>query len=486
MDRYIKKIRQAVPDGDIWIKESTYAQTEGLRAIYATAEEKECLIVDGCKAFLFEGEAVNGIKVCPLNHGNRLALNREISYTKPQAIGTEAASFGCGDRLGLANAGQLAAVRQTRVKPVLAQQSLRELYLTGRSYDDVIDAASWAVFKSGYREGYGADGDHLKTKQEVEAALEHGCSMITLDCSGVLRKPPVRAEALSQAYGQIPAGKRLILEEEYLNLTHAASIGISFTRQTWMEVLVTYLDPVELAEEIYMELIRSRGRRIDYEISLDETVHTTSAAAHYFVARELKKRHVRISSIAPKFVGEFQKGIDYIGDTESFRRNLRIHCAVAACYGHKVSIHSGSDKFRVFPVIADETKGLFHVKTSGTSWLEAVRVIARNAPDLYRRMHRKALEHLEEARSYYKVDCDVSAIRPLDRTADDELPAYIEQVDSRQLMHIAYGILLNDTEMHDAIYEFLKKNEKMYEMQVKQHIEKHLKSLGCLRQLTDN
>ena len=151
-----------------------------------------------------------------------------------------------------------------------------------------------------------------------------------------------------------------------------------------------------------------------------------------------------------------------------------------------MSIHSGSDKFRVFPVIADETKGLFHVKTSGTSWLEAVRVIARNAPDLYRRMHRKALEHLEEARSYYKVDCDVSAIRPLDRTADDELPAYIEQVDSRQLMHIAYGILLNDTEMHDAIYEFLKKNEKMYEMQVKQHIEKHLKSLGCLRQLTDN
>ncbi len=480
MDRYIVKIRQAMPDGDIWIKESTYAQTEGLRAIYATAAEKECLIVDGCKAFLFEGEAVGGIKICPLNHANRLVLNMEIGYTRPQAIGAATASFGCGDRLGLANAGQLAAVRQTRVKPVLAQQSLRELYLTGRSYDDVIDAASWAVFKSGYREGYGADGDHLKTKQEVEAALEHGCSMITLDCSGVLKEPPAQAEALSRAYERIPARKRLILEEEYLNLTHAASIGITYTRQTWMEILVTYLDAVELAEEIYMELICSRGRRIDYEISLDETVHTTSAAAHYFVARELKKRHVRISSIAPKFVGEFQKGIDYIGATESFRRNLRIHCVVAACYGHKVSIHSGSDKFRVFPVIADETKGLFHVKTSGTSWLEAVRVIARNAPDLYRRMHRIALEHLEEARSYYKVNCDVSAIRPLSKTADDELPAYIEQADSRQLMHIAYGILLSDTEMHDAIHEFLKKNEKIYDMQVKQHMEKHLKSLGCL------
>ncbi|KMZ53778.1 tagaturonate epimerase family protein [Dorea sp. D27] len=480
MDRYIEKIRQAMPDGDIWIKESTYAQTEGLRAIYATAAEKECLIVDGCKAFLFEGETVNGIKICPLNHINRLALNMEIGYTRPQSIGAETASFGCGDRLGLANEGQLAAVRRTRVKPVLAQQSLRELDLTGRSYDDVIDAASWAVFKAGYREGYGADGDHLKTKQEVEAALEHGCSMITLDCSDVLREPPVQAEALSRAYDQIPDKKRLILEEEYRNLPHAASIGVTYTRQTWMEVLVTYLDALELAEEIYVELIRSRGRRIDYEISLDETAHTTSAAAHYFVARELKKRHVRISSIAPKFIGEFQKGIDYIGDTEDFRRNLRMHCKVAACFGHKVSIHSGSDKFKVFPVIADETKGLFHVKTSGTSWLEAVRVIAGSSPDLYRRMHRKALEHLDEARSYYEVNCDMSAVRPLDTAADDELPAYIEQVDSRQLMHITYGILLNDTEMHDAIYEFLKKNEKIYEMQVKRHMEKHLKSLGCL------
>jgi len=480
MDRYIGKIRQAMPGGDIWIKESTYAQAEGLRAIYATAAEKECLIVDGCKAFLFEGEAVDGIKICPLNHANRLVLNMEIGYTRPQAIGAETASFGCGDRLGLANEGQLAAVRKTKVKPVLAQQSLRELDLTGRSYDDVIDAASWAVFKAGYREGYGADGDHLKTKQEVEVALEHGCSMITLDCSGVLREPPAQAAVLSREYEQIPAKKRLPLEKEYLNAAQAASIGVTYTRQTWMEVLVTYLDAVELAEEIYMELIRSRGRRIDYEISLDETVHTTSAAAHYFVARELKKRHVRISSIAPKFVGEFQKGIDYIGDTEGFRHNLRIHCTVAACLGHKVSIHSGSDKFKVFPVIADETKGLFHVKTSGTSWLEAVRVIARNAPDLYRRMHRKALEHLEEARSCYKVNCDLSAVRPIDMAADDELSVYLEQNHSRQLMHITYGILLKDTEMHDEIYEFLKKNIKMYEMQVKQHIEKHLTSLGCL------
>lgn len=480
MDRYIGKIRQAMPDGDIWIKESTYAQTEGLRAIYATAAEKECLIVDGCKAFLFEGEAVNGIKVCPLNHANRLVLNMEIGYTRPQAIGAETASFGCGDRLGLANEGQLAAVRRTRVKPVLAQQSLRELDLTGRSYDDVIDVASWAVFKAGYREGYGADGDHLKTKQEVEAALEHGCSMITLDCSGVLKEPPVQAAVLSRAYEQIPAKKRLTLEKEYLNAAQAASIGVTYTRQTWMEILVTYLDAVELAEEVYVELIRSRGRRIDYEISLDETAHTTSAEAHYFVARELKKRHVRISSIAPKFVGEFQKGIDYIGDTEGFRHNLRIHCMVAACLGHKVSIHSGSDKFKVFPVIADETKGLFHVKTSGTSWLEAVRVIAGNAPDLYRRMHRKALEHLDEARSYYKVNCDLSAVRPLDTATDDELPAYIDQDDSRQLMHIAYGILLRDKKMQDEIYASLRKNEAAYRRQVEQHIEKHLISLQCL------
>lgn len=480
MDRYIEKIRQAMPGAPVMPAGNTYAQTEGLRAIYAVIEEKECLIVDGCKAFLFEGEALNGIKICPMNHQNRLILNKEISYTAPQAVGTEAASFGCGDRLGLANAGQLDAVRQTKVKPILAQQSMRELELTGRSYDDVLDAAAWAAFKAGYKEGYGADGDHLKTKSEIERALQAGCSMITLDCSDVLKTPPASEEALRQTYEQIPKEKRLLLEEEYTCLKDAGRLGIDCSKRTWMEVFVTYLDAVELAEDTYNELIRGRGKRIDLEISLDETAHITSAAAHYFVARELKRRRVRISSIAPKFVGEFQKAIDYIGDIEEFRENLRMHCVIARSFGHKISIHSGSDKFRVFPIIADETKGLFHLKTSGTSWLEAVRVIAQKAPDLYRRMHRLASEHLEEAMSYYVVKCDPSRIRSVDKVTDDELPWYMEQEDSRQLMHITYGIMLKDEKIRDEIYEFLKRNEKAYELQVKNHIERHLRNLKCL------
>lgn len=480
MDRYIEKIRQAMPGSDVWLKESTYTQTEGFRAVYGTAGGRECLIADGCKAFLFEGDIINGIKICPMNHQNRLALNKEVPYTAPQAIGAETTSFGCGDRLGLANAGQLEALRQTKVKPVLAQQSLRELMLTGRSYDDVLDTASWTVFKDGYKGGYGADGDHLKTKDEVEKALKAGCSMITLDCSAVLREAPSDEEALRQVYEEIPEKKRMLLEKEYLGLKHTSVPGIDFTLRTWMEVLVVYGDAVALAEDIYNTFIRSKGKRIDLEISLDETAHTTSGAAHYFVARELWKSEVLISSIAPKFVGKFQKAVDYVGDTEDFRRDLRIHCAIADCFGHKISIHSGSDKFRVFPIIADETRGRFHVKTSGTSWLEAVRVIAQYEPKLYRRMHQKALENLEEARSYYEVGCNPDRIKPLDAVTDEELICYMEQDDARQLMHITYGILLKDGQMHGDIYEVLKRQEEVYANQVKEHIERHLAGLKCV------
>ena len=92
-------------------------------------------------------------------------------------------TIGLGDRLGLASPGHIRTVTDLDVFPVLAQQSIRELNLTGRTYDDVISAAAWAVFQQGYKKGYGADGDHLKTAEEVKMALDIGMTMITLDCS---------------------------------------------------------------------------------------------------------------------------------------------------------------------------------------------------------------------------------------------------------------------------------------------------------------
>src|SRR5690625_169958 len=131
---------------------------------------------------------------------------------------------------------------------------------------------------------------------------------------------------------------------------------------------------------VYQTYMVTAGRDIDYEISIDETETITSPLAHFFVANELQAADVKVISLAPRFCGEFQKGIDYIGDIEQFEKELSEHALIAEHFGYKLSIHSGSDKFAVFPIIAKYTKGVLHVKTAGTNWLEAIRVIAGTNP----------------------------------------------------------------------------------------------------------
>ena len=111
------------------------------------------------------------VHMAQLTSQNAKVLRSVVPWTAPQAFGREGISMGLGDRLGLASPGHIKAIRHTRVRPVLAQQSMRELDLTQRTYQDVLDAATWAVFQEGYQAGYGADGDHLKKVEHIQAAL---------------------------------------------------------------------------------------------------------------------------------------------------------------------------------------------------------------------------------------------------------------------------------------------------------------------------
>jgi hypothetical protein len=141
----------------------------------------------GADSSEFEGVVmiVNGrnVRKAPLSHANAVVIRRWFSFARPTAFGREGVSIGLGDRLGIASPGHLRIIRKTKARPVLAQQSIRELNLTDRTYEDVLDSASWAVFQEGYHLGFGADGDHLKTAAEVRQALDLEFSMITLDCS---------------------------------------------------------------------------------------------------------------------------------------------------------------------------------------------------------------------------------------------------------------------------------------------------------------
>jgi tagaturonate epimerase len=474
---------------DVKVYPSSLTTIEGttLLLVQTEAGKKIVAVGEGGIYNLLMGESVYGGKVCSLTHENRLILNQFLPYTAPQAFGTKVATMGLGDRLGIASPGHIQTIRGKNIRPVLAQQSIRELALTGRTYEDVLDAAAYAVFQEGYRDGYGADGDHLKKEADIEYALRLGFTMLTLDCSENIDNTieGLSEDEITAKYEQLPASLRNRYEERYLQATpDVPGASLTFTRLSLMKDVLIYDTAINFMEAIFHRYITTLDRAVDFEISIDETATPTSPEAHFLVANELRQRGVTIFSMAPRFCGEFQKGIDYIGDIQQFEKELASHAAIAVHFEYKLSIHSGSDKFSVFPLIGHYTNGLFHLKTAGTNWLEAVRVVAKVKPSLYRRMHQYALDHFEEATAYYHVTTDISAIVPLAEVTDAQLPDYMNENNARQLLHITYGLLLQaknadgSNQFADEFFQTLAEQEEAFAEGLKQHIGKHLKLLG--------
>jgi tagaturonate epimerase len=446
---------------------------------------EKLLIVYG-KGELFNelaGEENNFCKICSLTHKNRLVLNKYLDYTNPIAFGRNSATIGLGDRLGIAAPGHISSIRDKSIKPVLAQQSIRELMLTGRTYEDVLDAVCYAIIQQGYKGGFGADGDHLKEENDIQKALELGFSMVTLDCSEKIDDSfnSLSPVEIREMYNRIDCKERKRFEEIYLNKTfYCSDCMITYTPDSLISTVLIYYKSLEFILNVYKKYIKDIGRKIDYEVSFDETILPTSYEAHYFIANELCIKNVEINSLAPRFVGEFQKGIDYIGNIDEFEENIKMHCCIADKFGYKLSIHSGSDKFSIYPLIGKYTKFRFHIKTAGTSWLEAVRLIAEKNPSLYRRMHEHALANFSAAKKYYSVSTDINAIQPLRDISDKDLVKYMDDKNARQLMHITYGILLQAKNCNgellfkDELYNTMNEFEKEYSDALYMHLEKHI------------
>ncbi len=432
-----------------------------------------------------EGEQVSvGGEACvkaPLTHENAGVLRELFPFTRPVPPLRAARSMGVGDRLGIAADGHIRAFERFDAVPVFAQQSIRELTLTHRTFEEVLDCASFAVFRNGWKRGFGADGDHLKTPEEVDDALRCGYTMITLDCSewidnsvaGMSEAQVNASYTGDDGLEALYSGKTVEIGEEH----------IFFDESTFRRAALIYGRAIAFAARIYKEKIKPAPHEVDFEISIDETATPTEPLHHYFVAAELARRGVQVASMAPRFCGEFQKGVDYRGDLGEFEAQLRLHAAIAKKFGYKLSIHSGSDKFSVFALVGRYTQGRFHVKTAGTSWLEAMRLVAVKDPALYREIHRFALSAFEEAGRYYHVSADPAGIPPIDRLADSELPGLFAQDDARQLIHITYGPILNARaedgayRFRDRLYGLWRREREGYAELLKKHIGKHLEML---------
>jgi tagaturonate epimerase len=403
----------------------------------------------------FEGEPLDwrgsSLLLCPLTHRNAAALRRALAWLRPAPLGL-AASAGCGDRLGLATPGHVRAAELVPgIAMIFAQQSIREMARTGRTPDEVMDDATWGIFQEGWRERVGADADHLKTPEDIDRCAAAGFTFFTID-PGAHVDPTADTDdeaTLRNKYAALPwerlASTPASLASAYRNATFdLGGRGLTLDEPALYRAAVKYGAAVAHVAGMYHHLASvMAGRPFELEVSVDETETPTSHAEHIFVATELRRLGVRWVSLAPRYVGRFEKGVDYIGDVRAFEADFAGHAAIARSLGpYKLSLHSGSDKFSIYPIAAEQARGLIHLKTAGTSYLEALRATAAFDPALFREIFAFARGCYETDRASYHVSAELGRVPEPDRLSDEELPGLLDQFDARQVLHVTFGSAL--------------------------------------------
>lgn len=321
--------------------DSRAAAGQTLCAMVRSATDKKLAVAGETTGF--SGERCGEVLLCPLSVENARVMMELFPYTKPCSHKNRRFTLGLGDRLGLATPGQLRAIAGYDVFPVLAQQSIRELNLTGRTFPEVIAAAAFGVFQAGYRDGYGADGDHLKTKDEIHYALESGCTMITLDCSAHINDQAAEygPQERQQAYTALPADLRQKYESKYLN--RALPIVGELDEAELQRIVLVFSKAIDHAIDCWNYIAQTAHHEVDFELSIDEARAVTAPAEHLVIAMELKDAGITPVSVAPHFTGEFEKGIEYQGNLDQFAADLTVHQQIADAFGYKLSLHSGSE-----------------------------------------------------------------------------------------------------------------------------------------------
>ena len=383
-----------------------------------------------------------------------------VPELRPQPLGLRP-SVGLGDRIGLATPGHVRALRSTgtALAPIFAQQSIREMERTGRGPGEVMADATWALLDAGWDQPFGADADHLKTTEHIDRCLPWGYTLFTID-PGDHVGAPVPWERLGDTPRDLVArlARPLDLGDRALTPTEAELL----------EAAATYGAAVAHVADLYEHLReRAPAGGFELEVSVDETDARTTHAGHVFIADALRRLGVEWVSLAPRFVGAFEKGIDYIGDVGALAEDIAVHAAIAGRLGpYKLSVHSGSDKFSAYPAIAEATGGVLHLKTAGTSYLEALRAVALHDEPLLRRIYAFALERFAEDRATYHL----SAGEPgPGATPDLDDPA------ARQVLHVTFGSVLA-SELGDELRSRLAGDlREPYADALEHHLGRHLR-----------
>jgi hypothetical protein len=434
-----------------------------------------------------DGQALN-LRLCPTSYANAVTLHAALDFTKPRTLGL-ATSAGCGDRLGLATPGHVRAIRKTDILPIFTQQSIREMERTARTPEDVVNDATWGVFEEGWRGGYGADADHLKSRADVDVCVAAGFTFYTFDPRDHVDNDAQTddLDTLKHKVAALPwdrlVDSEAAMRERYLRtFSIEGELTLTFDEASLLRAAAKYGRALAHVAELYRYLAERLGDTpFEVEASVDETETTTSPEEHFFIASELKRLGVQWVSLAPRYCGRFEKGVDYIGDLEQFETEIAQHAAIARfCGPYKLSIHSGSDKFSIYPIVARHTRRLAHLKTAGTSYLEALRAIGAIDPQLFRAILDFAFDRYDVDKATYHVSADPSLAPRSSDLSDAELASVLDNFHARQMLHVTFGSVLTTQDAsgqyvyRDRFFAALRSDEEAYYRVLETHFDKHL------------
>ena len=398
-------------------------------------------------------------------------------------------SIGTGDRFGLQGKAQLAAVQKAKDRGVdlaiVWNKSHREHLIVGTSPQAVRHEADEAVNTRGWNGQFFVDADHIGLGN-VDLFLESS-DFFTLDVADFIGK---KADDRSLAD---------FLEKHGRFIGDLTIPGIdqplSISRELLQTIAEKYLHAVQEAAKIY-RYIKKNKTNGDFitEVSMDETVDPQSPTEMLIILAAIADEKVPAQTIAPKFSGRFNKGVDYIGNVSRFRQEFEEHLCIinyavkkfGLAANLKLSVHSGSDKFSIYrPIreLIDKYDAGIHVKTAGTTWLEELIGLAEAggegleiAKQIYASSHARFAELCSPYMSVIDIDRDalptpaevrdwssehyVNALRH-----DQACPDY--NLNFRQLLHVGYKVA---AELGETYLDALRVNREVVSKNVTENL----------------
>jgi len=406
-------------------------------------------------------------------------------------------SFGVGDRFAHQAEAQLTAFQKAQQKGVditpVWNKSYREHKIISSNPRETRDQADLAVKKLGWRAPHFVDADHV-TFDTVDFFLESS-DFFTLDVADFIGEKTVEENIRSF----VEKHRRYTGEFEIPGISEKFVLD----KEGLKRIARSYLKAIEEAGRTYRKIQASKGNdSFMVEVSMDETDNPQTPLEIFFILSGLAAEQIPVETIAPKFSGRFNKGVDYVGDIDLFRKEFEQDLAViqfaikefSLPEGLKLSVHSGSDKFSLYPIIREVTRannaGL-HIKTAGTTWLEELIGLALaggEGLEIAKKIYYQSLNRFDELCGPYATVIDINKenLPSEDEVHSWDGESYANALrhdqscadynpDVRQLLHVGYKVA---AEMKDIYYPALEKFADTIAEQVSVNIyERHMKPL---------